>query len=213
MSALRSGLARKRAAGYGAPVLLAGLLAAVPVPTAARSLAQDTVRDVRGRTPPAADAVAVVRGMVEAFNAGDEQAVLDYFSDDFRLTLDPDFPSTAVRTDSGAAFLREWVRELIDGDFRIEVEVLEADGGRVRTRTTTWQDITRWTGMAPVVGIEDYVIEDGRITHLTWTAADETWDRFYAFRTRAVAVLGVVTLLLLGGVWWLARRLVRRPRA
>ena len=67
--------------------------------------------------------------------------------------------------------------------------------------------------MTPVVGIEDYVIDDGRITHLTWTATDETWDRFYAFRTRAVVVLGVVTLLLLGGVWWLARRLARRPQS
>ncbi len=82
----------------------------------------------------------------------------------------------------------------------------------MRTRTTTWQDVTRWTGMAPVVGIEDYVVEDGRITDLTWTATEEAWDRFHTFRSRALVVLGVVTLLLLGGVWWLARRLARSPR-
>lgn len=200
-------IAHKPPASQNVLVLVAGVLIAAP----GALTTQTTPQDPSGPLP-GADPVAVVHGMADAFNAGDTQAVLDYFSDDFRLTLRPAFPSTSPRTDSGAAFLREWVEGLIDGDFRIEVEVLEAEGSRVRTRTTTWQDITRWTGMAPVVGIEDYVVEDGRITELTWTATDEAWDRFYAFRSRAVVVLGVVTLLLLGGVWWLARRLARSPR-
>ncbi|MFO8174669.1 MAG: nuclear transport factor 2 family protein [Longimicrobiales bacterium] len=152
------------------------------------------------------DPVLVVRSMAEAFNRGDLEEVNTYFSDDFQLTMRPAFPRTSEKTFSGEDFNREWARDLIDADFRIEVEVLEAEGNRVQTRTTTWQDITRRTGMAPLVGIEDYVVEDGQITHLTWTATEEAWESFYAFRTKLLLALGVLVILALGIIVWLIRR-------
>lgn len=144
--------------------------------------------------------------MAEAFNRGDLKEVRTYFSDDFQLTMRPAFPSTSEKTFSGEDFNREWARKLIDADFRIEIEVLEAEENRVRTRTTTWQDITRRTGMAPLMGIEDYVVEDGQITHLTWTATEEAWESFYAFRKTVIIGLAILGILLLGIILWLIRR-------
>lgn len=156
--------------------------------------------------PEEPDPVLVVHSMAEAFNRGDLEAVLTHFSDDFQLTMRPAFPSTSEKTFSGEDFTREWARDLIDADFRIEVEVLEAEGNRVQTRTTTWQDITRRTGMAPVVGIEDYVVEDGQITRLTWTATLETWQSFHAFRFKILLALLVLAILALGVILWLILR-------
>jgi hypothetical protein len=154
--------------------------------------------------------VLVVRSMAEAFNRGDLEEVLTYFSDDFQLTLRPAFPSTSEKTFSGEDFTREWAQQLIEGNFRIELEIMEAEGSRVRTLTTTWQDITRRTRMAPLVGIEDYVVEDGRITHLTWTATEEAWESFYAFRNTVLIGLAILGLLVLGMILWLIRRRRRK---
>ena len=156
--------------------------------------------------PEEPDPVLVVHSMAEAFNRGDLEAVLTHFSDDFQLTLRPAFPSTSEKTLSGGDFTREWAQDLIDGNFRIELEVREAEGNRVQTRTTTWQDITRRTGMAPVVGIEDYVVEDGQITRLTWTATLEAWQSFHAFRFKILLALLVLAILALGVILWLILR-------
>lgn len=156
------------------------------------------------------DPVLVVRSTAEAFNRGDLEEVLTYFSDDFQLTLRPAFPSTSEKTFSGEDFNREWAQQLIDANFRIEIEVLEAAENRVQTRTTTWQDITRRTRMAPLVGIEDYVVEDGQITHLTWTATEEAWESFYAFRNTVLIGLAILGILLLGIIVWLIRRRRRK---
>jgi LPXTG-motif cell wall-anchored protein len=171
-------------------------------------LAASAIRSTEPQEEP--DPVLVVRSMAEAFNRGDLEEVLTYFSDDFQLTLRPAFPSTSEKTFSGEDFTREWAQQLIDGNFRIELEVLDAEGNRVQTLTTTWQDITRRIGMAPVVGIEDYVVEHGQITRLTWTATEEAWESFYAFRSTVLIGLAILGILILGIILWLIRRRRRK---
>lgn len=141
--------------------------------------------------------------MVDAFNARDLEAVLAHFAADFALTLRPAFPRTSDRTTRGKT--REWVRQLIAGDFWIEIEVLEAEGNSVRTLTRTWLNITRRIGLAPVVGIEDYVVDDGKITSLVWTSSDATRERFIAIRTRFLGALTIVLLALVALLWLLIR--------
>ncbi len=138
--------------------------------------------------------------MVDAFNAHDVDASLAHFADDFELTLRPAFPHMSDRTTRGKT--SEWVRQLIDGDFRIEIEVLKVEGNRVRTLTCTWHNITRRIGLAPVLGIEDYVVKDGKIISLVWTSSDATRAKFIAIRTRfltsvVIMLLGLTVLLYL----------------
>lgn len=161
-----------------------------------------TETDPRPQEGP--DPATVVRSMAEAFNQGDLEEVVTYFGDRFQLTMRPAFPRTSDRTEQVST--RDWAEKLIDNDFRIEVEVLKAEGDRVQTRTRTWQNITRLMGMTPLVGIEDYVVEDGRITSLTWTATDEALERFYAFRKKFFFGLVLLGLLTAAVIWWLIRR-------
>lgn len=153
------------------------------------------VRPVSGTSSISGEAVDVVRAMVDAFNAHDVDAVLTYFADDCELTLRPAFPRMSNRTTHGKA--RPWAMQLIGSDFRIEIEVLEAEGNRVRTLTRTWQNVTRRIGLTPVVGIEDYVVEDGKITRLVWTSSEGTLERFTSIRTRFLIGVAVAVVLLL----------------
>ena len=146
--------------------------------------------------------------MAQAFNEGDVEEVVTCFPDSFQMTMCPWFPSTSEKTKEVST--REWAQDLMDNDFRIELEIMESEGDRVQTRTTTWQNLTRFIGMTPLVGIEDYLVEDDRITSLTWTASDEAWEDFYAFRNRVFTLLTLLAILGLGSTWWLIRRRRRR---
>lgn len=156
------------------------------------------------------DPVAVVRSMAKAFNEGDLEGVVTYFGESFQLTMQPAFPSTSNKT--WEASTRDWARKLIDNDFRIELEIIEAEGNRVKTLTTTWQKITRRVGMTPLVGVEEYVVKDGQITSLNWTASDEAWDDFHAFRMKVFIALLSLVILFGGLTWWFLRRRRRKAR-
>lgn len=53
------------------------------------------------------------------------------------------------------------------------------------------------------MGIEDYVVEEGRITSLTWTATEEAWKDFYAFTNKVLMGLAALGLVVVGALWWL----------
>jgi len=144
--------------------------------------------------------------MVVAVNAHDIERSSACFSDDVVLTLRPEFPSLRDRTHHGRDYFRKWLQGLFDRGFRMEIAVEEVEGNRIRTRTTTWMSTTRRLGLAPVVGFEDYIVEDGKIALLSWTSSDETRRKFVALRRRLFIVASVVAALLIVSAWWLLGR-------
>ena len=152
------------------------------------------------------DPVRLVTTMVEAVNAHDIERSCACFSDDVVLILRPEVPRLRDATHRGRDYLRRWLRGLFDRDFKIQIAVEKAEGNAVRTVTTTWMNTTRRLGLAPLVGFEDYVVDAGRITSLTWTATEETRRKFVVLRRR-VLIAGVGGVLLVASVaWWLLGR-------
>lgn len=157
-------------------------------------------------SPDQPDPVALVTAMVAAVNAHDVERASTFFSDDVILTLRPEFPRLGDRTHRGRDYMRQWLQSLVDRDFQIEIAVERTEGHAVRTLTKTTMSTTRRLGVAPLVGCEDYVVECGRITSLTWTTSDETLRKFVTLRRRiltaAAAVVAAVGVL----AWWLFGR-------
>ncbi len=158
------------------------------------------------------DPVAVVNAAIKAFNDHDADKAASYFSDDFVLTLRPEYPGLTDQTHSGRQYTRKWITDLIDDNFRIKIAVVKVDGNKVQTQTTTWLNMTERLAIAPVMGIEDYVVENGKITRLTWSSSETTRQRVLALRRKFFVGVGTASVMLLGLAWWIVHR-VRRRRA
>lgn len=152
------------------------------------------------------DPVGLVTTMVAAVNAHDIERSSAFFSEDVVLTLRPEFPRLRDATHHGKNYLRQWLHGLFDRDFEMEIAVERAEGNAVRTTTTTWMRTTRRLGVAPLVGFEDYVVEDGKISTLTWTATEETLQKFVALRRRILTLAGVAVALVVVLGWSLLAR-------
>ncbi len=153
-----------------------------------------------------ADCLRALTTMVAAVNAHDINRSLACFSEEAVITLRPAFPSLRDGTHSGSDYLRKWLQGMFDRDFTMEIAVEEAAGNHIRTRTTTSMTTTRRLGIAPVVGVEDYVFEAGKITSLTWTTSDETRRKVLAVRRRLVGLTLIGLVLLIFGAWWVFQR-------
>jgi ketosteroid isomerase-like protein len=122
------------------------------------------------------DPEQLVVDAAEPWNTGDIEAALDFYSDDVVVTIngfEPAFPSTIH---DGKAELQAWFEDLQDGNFQLQVEVVETDGDVVTTETRTWLDETRQLGVAPLVATEVYTVDDGKIQGWTWTLSNESRD-------------------------------------
>jgi len=144
----------------------------------------------------------LLTAMVEALNAHDIERSTAFFSEDVLLTLRPEPPGSREGTHRGRAYFRRWLQGLFDRDFTIAIEIQKVEGTVVQTLTTTSMKTTRRLGLAPLVGIEDYVIENAQITSLTWTATEETRRKFAVLRTRFFIVAGVVAAAVVALAWW-----------
>jgi limonene-1,2-epoxide hydrolase len=105
----------------------------------------------------------VVRLSVKAFNDSDLEGALTYFADNAQYMLTGISPGQ-LDAFHGKKQLRAWFRELAIRHLKIEVEVLKTEGGIVTTKTRTWSDLTCQLGVAPLVAIGQYFINDGKIT-------------------------------------------------
>ena len=131
--------------------------------------------------PPAADAEALVQNIGEALNAGDVDAAMELMADD------PVFRTEFFNeTYTGAEAVRQLFTDLVAGDFRIQAEVQAVDGNAVTTRTTTWGGGMP-PSVEPMVATEVYLIEDGKITSITWTPTEESVAKLQAFMARMQA--------------------------
>jgi hypothetical protein len=123
-------------------------------------------------TPMAPGPAQIVLDAAMALQENGIEPSLAYFADDAAYTI-VGLP-TGPEVHAGKEALREWMKGLAAQGFELQVELLDAQGNIVTTRTQTWTDFTRDLGVAPLVAIEVYVIEEGKIAAVTWVLTEES---------------------------------------
>ena len=188
------------------PILLLSLFLLLMVPTAlyAQAMAPEDV----------------VKAMIEAESAGDVEAQVALFADDAVYAVlppPPDMPEPIVGTDAIRA--RRAGIEAVNAEST--TEITRVDGNIVTTLSRYTDDDLKSMGLDYIEGVEEYVIEDGKITSYTWTGTDESLAKMMAimpppalpesggvhFPIYALA-MALGSLMLLGGLG-LHRRLSR----
>ncbi len=114
----------------------------------------------------APNAEAIVQALADALNAGDVDAAVALIADDAVFDMADGEPLMGVDQ------FRELFAYLVAGHFRIEATPKNTDGGTVTTDTKTWGDGI--PGGGPNIATEVYVVEDGKITSISWTPNEET---------------------------------------
>jgi hypothetical protein len=162
------------------------------------------------------DPASVVITSVNTCSAGDVDASLATFADDAVVYI---LIPGAPETHTGQEEIRAWLEDLVAQHWEGEVEILGVEGDKVTSRLTSYMDPTRALGVAPLVGMEEYIVQDGKITAYTWTITDESLAKLQAamatlpetgglaFPTYApVLVLGSLGILVGIGLALLRRR-------
>lgn len=122
----------------------------------------------------------LVQDLGTALNAGDVDAAMALMADNAVFTVD--FAGN-LELYSGSEEIRSLYSELVAGNFRIETTPESIDGNTVTTMTKTWGDGV--PGDEPNTAVEVYVIEDGKISSITWTPTDETIAKYQAMMIEA----------------------------
>ena len=160
-----------------------------------------------------ADPAAVVNAAMDAWNAGDVDALKALFADD-AVAYFPDWGDT----ETGAEEIGAWIEDLVAANFVIEPESIEVEGDTVTVVAKVWADPTRALGIAPLVTTDVYTVQDGQITSQTSTLTEESSAKLMAamaalpetggatFPTYAL-VMALGGLAILGG---LGLQLLRR---
>jgi ketosteroid isomerase-like protein len=115
----------------------------------------------------------VVVAMIAAEEAGDLEAQIALFADDAVYALlppSPDMPEPIVGKDA----IRARREGLAAAGAEGSTEITGVDGNTVTTLSRYIDDDLRSMGLEYIEGVEEYVIEDGKITSYTWTMTDES---------------------------------------
>jgi hypothetical protein len=124
-------------------------------------------------TDPAAVAIA----SVDTISAGDVDASLATFADDAVVNI---LLPGAPETYTGKEEIRAWLESLAAGHWEGGVKILQVEGNTVTTRLKSSMDPTRALGVAPLVGTDVYIVQEGKITSYTWTPTEETTAKLQA---------------------------------
>jgi hypothetical protein len=124
-------------------------------------------------TDPAAVAIA----SVDTISAGDVDASLVTFADDAVVNI---LLPGAPETYTGKEEIRAWLESLAAGHWEGGVKILQVEGNTVTTRLKSSMDPTRALGVAPLVGTDVYIVQEGKITSYTWTPTEETTAKLQA---------------------------------
>jgi hypothetical protein len=158
-------------------------------------------------------AAAVVNAAIDAWNAGDADALKALFADD-AVAYFPDWGDT----ETGAEEIGAWIEDLVAANFIIEPESIEVEGDTVTVVAKVWADPTRALGIAPLVTTDVYTVQGGKITSQTSTLTEESSAKLMAamaalpetggvaFPTYAL-IMAFGSLAILGG---LGLQLLRR---
>lgn len=154
------------------------------------------------------DPQAVVKALEAAANNHDLEAAVALFTDDAVIQIRPE---AAGGTYTGKQQIRQWFEGLYATNFRITVNIDNVQGDTVTTRSTISSDALRGLGLVSLEGIEQYTVQNGKLTALTFTYTDESLARLQAAiaqqaapqalpQTAAPPVLPALWLLLLASV-------------
>ena len=138
---------------------------------------------------PGATPAAVVNAVMDAWNAGDVDALKALFADD-AVAYFPDWGDT----ETGAEEIGAWIEGLVAANFVIEPESTEVEGDTVTVVAKVWADPTRELGIAPLVTIDVYTVQGGKITSQTSTLTEESSAKLMAAMAAAQST-SVVTAL------------------
>jgi len=122
-----------------------------------------------------ADPAAVVNAAMDAWNAGDVDALKALFADD-AVAYFPDWGDT----ETGAEEIGAWIEDLVAANFVIEPESIEVEGDTVTVVAKVWADPTRALGIAPLVTTDVYTVQGGQITSQTSTLTEESSAKLMA---------------------------------
>lgn len=139
---------------------------------------------------------SVVQALEEASNAGDLERAISLFSENAVVKILPSPPGPPGAF-SGADEIQDWIGANMALNAQVGVEVLEVSGNTVSTRTEFADDDIRSMGIAPLAGNEEYIVEDGKITSLTFTFTDESLAEMQA----AMRISQGITESSLSGDW------------
>lgn len=164
-----------------------------------------TEESMAAMPPEAMTPEEVVMAMIEAESAGDVETQIALFADDAVyavLPSPPDMPEPIVGTDAIRA--RRAGLAAVNGEST--TEITKVDGNIVTTLSRYTDDGIKNMGLDYIEGVEEYVIEDGKITSYTWTMTDESMAAFMAAMPPEAmpesggTTFSYVVALLLGGL-------------
>jgi hypothetical protein len=149
-----------------------------------------------------ADPAAVVNAANDAWNAGDVDALKALYTDE-AVVYFPDWGDK----ETGAEEIGAWIEDLVAANFVIEPESIEVEGETVTVVAKVWADPSRALGIAPLVTIDVYTIQGGKITNQTSTLTEESSAKLMAAmapqempETGGVALPAYALAMALGGV-------------
>jgi hypothetical protein len=153
----------------------------------------------------------------EAWLAGEDTNASIFAEDAVRTVIVGDMTETY----RGREEIDANLDELIANGFAYEVTVLSVEGNTVTAEGKSWDNDTRALGVAPLVGTEVCIVQDGKIQSLTWTMSEASQAALGAAlaalpQTGGGPVPGYAWIMAVGAVTLVAglgaRRLTRHVR-
>ena len=150
-----------------------------------------------------ADPVQVCYGPAyEAFVAGEQACDPAIWAED---AVQTSIIGDMVTTYTGVDEICAHFEELLASGFTMEITVQSVEDSTVTSESKVWDNDTRALGVAPLVGTEVCVVEDGKIKSLTWTISEASLAALGAAlaalpQTGGEGLPGQVWVVVLGGV-------------
>ena len=135
---------------------------------------------------PPADAALVIKALVDALNAGDVEAAVAFYADDALRTQQPP-PAGQSGVWTGKEQVRGFVKGLVADHFKVELSNLKAAGDKITYTCTFSTDTYRKLGVAPLVAVEEAMLEKGKIKSQTVTVTPESVAKIQAALAAAQA--------------------------
>ena len=153
----------------------------------------------------------------EAFVAGEQACDPAIWAED---AVQTSIIGDMVTTYTGVDEICAHFEELLTSGFTMEITVQSVEDSTVTSESKVWDNDTRALGVAPLVGTEVCVVENGQIASLTWTISEASLAALGAAlaalpQTGGGSVPGYAWIMALGGLvitaalgaGWLGRRL------
>ena len=122
--------------------------------------------------------MAATRGWnTDNISATQVDTALSYLSDDAMFKM-VGFPPQIPAEFKGKEAIRAAYEGWLPLHPRLQVDVIKVEGNTVSAKTQYWSDPMRSMGVAPLVGADVYIVENGKIISETWTLDNESQTKF-----------------------------------